>query len=81
MRAGKEIHSILYEEAAPEERNDMLQRFEEECELLGRLQHPNVVQFLGVYVGASSGLPTLVMEYLPATLSSCVDRHGVSPRR
>ena len=76
---GKEIHSLLYEEAAPEERDDMLQRFEEECELLGRLHHPNVVQFLGVHVGASSRLPTLVMEYLPVTLSGCVDRHGVLP--
>ena len=76
---GKEIHSLLYEEAAPRERADMLRRFEEECELLGRLHHPNVVQFLGVHVGASSGLPALVMEYLPTTLSGCVDRHGVLP--
>ena len=57
----------------------MLRRFEEECELLGRLRHPNIVQFLGVHEETGSELPVLMMEYLPTNLSGYLDRHGVLP--
>ena len=50
-----------------------------ECELLGRLHHPHIVQFLGVRVEAGSELPELVMEYLPTTLRRCLDTHGALP--
>ena len=76
---GKKIHRLLYEHASPAQRADMLQRFKEECELLGRLHHPNIVQFLGVHVETGSELPVLVMEYLPTNLSGYLDRHGVLP--
>ena len=74
---GKKIHSLLYEHASPAQRADMLQRFGEECELLGRLHHPNIVQFLGVHKEMGSELPVLVMEYLPTNLSGYLDRHAV----
>ena len=35
--------------------------------------HPNIVKFLGVYYTPHSTLPTLVMEYLPMTLASCLE--------
>ena len=76
---GKKIHRLLYEHASPAQRADMLRRFGEECELLGRLHHPNIVQFLGVHVETGSELPVLVMEYLPTNLSGYLDRHGVLP--
>ena len=54
-------------------------RFAAECELLGQLHHPYLVQFLGVRVEAGSELPELVMEYLPTTLRCCLDTHGALP--
>ena len=54
-------------------------RFATECELLGQLHHPHIVQFLGVRVEAGSELPELVMEYLPTTLRRCLDMHGALP--
>ena len=54
-------------------------RFAAECELLGQLHHPHIVQFLGVRVETGSELPELVMEYLPTTLHRCLDTHGALP--
>ena len=71
---GKKIHRALLEDATPQERTAMLQRFMEECELLSHLHHPCVVQFLGVYFEHGSQLPVLVMEFLHTTLSDCLSR-------
>ena len=70
--AGKKLHCLLIEHASPTQRADMLRRFEEECELLSKLYHPNIVQFLGVHMAE---LPVLVMEYLPTNLTNCLDTH------
>ena len=77
---GKKMHRLLYEEASQAQRADLLRRFEEECQLLSQLHHPNIVQFLGVHVEPGSVPPVLVMEYLPTgNLSGYLDRHGVQP--
>ena len=77
---GKRIHRLLYEYATPAQRADLLQRFEVECELLSRLHHPNIVQFLGVHVVEEGDLPALVMEYLPTgNLSNYLEKNGVLP--
>ena len=47
----------------------MLARFARECKLLQALKHPNIVQFLGVYLEETSHLPYLVMEYVDITLA------------
>ena len=74
--AAKKIYDIL---SAPGEGDRLVARFEEECRLLGKLRHPHIVQFLGIYFDAATDLPVLVMEFLPATLAQCVDRHGRLP--
>ena len=76
---GKKIHGILFESATPHEKAAMLERFAGECELLSRLHHPCIVQFLGVWYEHGSRLPVLVMEYLHTTLSVCLERYGVLP--
>ena len=76
---GKKIHGILFESAMPHEKAAMLERFAGECELLGGLHHPCIVQFLGVWFERGSRLPVLVMEYLHTTLSACLERYGVLP--
>ena len=77
---GKKIHGILFESATPHEKAAMLERFAGECELLSRLHHPCIVQFLGVWYEQGSRLPVLVMEYLHTTLSACLERYGVLPK-
>ena len=77
---GKKIHDILFNSATPPEQAAMLERFVGECELLGGLHHPCIVQFLGVWFEQGSPLPVLVMEYLHTTLSTCLERYGVLPR-
>ena len=72
--AGKRLYPHLYSGVG------MLQRFEEECEILGKTRHPNIVQFLGVTFEEGSELPTIIMEFMHTTLSSCIDRYGVLPQ-
>ena len=77
--AGKKLHGQLcnVSSQAPSDREGVLRRFEAECQLLERLRHPNVVQFLGVYVDRT--LPVLVMEFMHRTLSDCIQCHGRLP--
>ena len=76
---GKKMHDILYLNATPQQREDMLTRFQGECELLSRLHHPCIVQFMGVYFEEGTPLPVLVMERLHSTLAATIDRYGVLP--
>ena len=71
--AAKNFHPTLYQQEYS------IRRFREECSILSRLKHPNIVQFLGVYYQPGSMLPALVMECLPMTLAQCLDQYGVLP--
>lgn len=73
--AGKKIHDVFYEGQVER----LLSNFKEECRLLSQLRHPHIVQFLGVYMDQVTKTPVLVMEYLPATLTQCIDKYGVMP--
>ena len=51
----------------------MIEKFEQEILLHKDQRHPNIVQLMGVYYSPESKfVPTLVMEYLPFALSSCL---------
>ena len=71
--AGKKIHKEL------NVLNSMctysVRRFEEECHLLSRVRHPNIVQFLGVYFEKGDQIPILVMAFLPTNLTSCIEQY------
>ena len=62
----------------PESR--ILAKFEKECHLLSNLRHPYVVQFLGVYIDKGTNTPVIIMEYLPMSLASCVEKKPTIPR-
>ena len=76
--AGKKIHEILIK---PESGsggskyidNYVVKRFEEECALLSKIRHPNIVQFLGLYYEKGVRVPMLVMEFHPLNLTSCIE--------
>ena len=65
--AGKQIHDILlgtdYLGAA-----SIVNKFVEECRLMAKVKHPNIVQFMGICLLESSDHPLLVMEYLDMSL-------------
>ena len=47
----------------------IIERFEQECELLSGIRHPNIVQYLGVSRDPESGLSVLLMELLDGNLT------------
>jgi len=75
--AGKQLHPVLLEGITPEEREHVLSRFDNECKLLQSIQHPNIVEFLGVYLEKGCQVPCLVMECLDSTLTDYLDKQGV----
>ena len=70
--AAKLLHIIFFQFDDP--RSQTIQRrFEQECELLKNLRHPNVVQYLGVTHDPQSGLPILLMELLDGNLTNFLE--------
>ena len=74
--AGKKIHEILLMQGNA---SYTVRRFEEECNLLSQIRHPNIVQFLGVFFQPGQQAPILVMEFLPTNLTSCIEQYGILP--
>lgn len=71
-----------YGEENGEKRSAFLQRVVDVCDILGRLRHPNLLQFLGVNFdlhASYQSLPLIVSELSPISLGSCIDRYGVLP--
>ena len=75
--AAKQLHAVLFDNATPQQQDDMLQRFAAECKLLEGIKHPNIVRFFGVHLEKGSQLPYLVMELLDSTLTAHLEKHGV----
>ncbi len=76
--AGKRIHDFLLKSGGSDYRNSS-RSFSKECHFLSRIQHPNIVQFLGVYFEGKT-VPILVMEYLPTNLTGCIEHNGILPK-
>ena len=73
--AAKLIHETLFDPeasklVAPEKEHRLpFKRFEQECEVLHNLRHPNVIQYLGVYQDPDTKLPVLLMELMDCSLT------------
>ena len=76
--AGKKIHDVLLMEGTT---TYPVMRFEKECLLLSQLQHPNIVEFLGVFFQDESQAPILVLEFLPTDLTSRIRKHGIFSKK
>ena len=69
----KRLHDILVgRHVSAQERASIRRRFRNECVLLSRLRHPNVVQFVGVHYGRDQDDLALVMEELYMDLDRCL---------
>ena len=74
----KRLHDILtgYGSHAPvseQEKQSIIEKFNNECILLSRMHHPNIVQFMGVHYDHHKRL-SLIMEFLPMSLEDCLKR-------
>ena len=78
--AAKLLHPILFDPTAraqasrKTERRLPISRFEQECEFLSSIKHPNIVQYLGTHTDPENGLPVLLMELMDESLTSFLER-------
>ena len=77
--AAKIIHETLFDPTAhqliaPQREHRLpMRRFEQECEFLSTIRHPNIVQYLGIYRDPDTGLPALLMELMDDSLTHFVE--------
>ena len=73
--AAKVIHETLFDPTAQQliapqrEHRLPIRRFEQECEFLSTLRHPNIIQYLGTYQDPDTHLPVLLMELMDDSLT------------
>ena len=65
--AAKLLHRVLFHPT-------IQRRFDQECQLLQNIRHPNVVQYLGIASDPRSRLPILLMEMLDENLTDFLER-------
>ena len=73
--AAKIIHETLFDPTAQQlvapqrEHRLPIRRFEQECEFLSTIRHPNIIQYLGMYQDPDTHLPVLLMELMDDSLT------------
>ena len=74
--AAKLIHETLFfdptaQQLISPQREHKLptRRFEQECEFLSTIRHPNIIQYLGICQDPDTGLPVLLMELMDDSLT------------
>ena len=82
--AAKLIHETLFDPTAQQliaphrEHRLPVRRFEQECQFLSTVKHPNIVQYLGIYQDPDTGLPVLLMELMDDSLTHFLE-HSRQP--
>ena len=77
--AAKLIHETLFDPTAhqliaPQREHRLpMRRFEQECDFLSTIKHPNIVQYLGLHRDPDTGLPALLMELMDDSLTHFVE--------
>ena len=79
--AGKKLHEALLQDSRRQAQEDAVMTFVDECLLHSRQRHPRIVQLIGVHFKPRSSIPTLVMEYLPMSLTQCLEQYPHVPER
>ena len=73
--AAKLIHETLLDpmahfQLAPQrEHSQPMRRFQQECEFLSTIRHPNIILYLGMHRDGDTGLPVLLMELMDDSLT------------
>ena len=74
--AGKTLHNALID-VQNEGVENVIKKFVKECQLMGDLRHPHIVQFLGICFLPDSKLPVLVMEYMATNLDHLLEKNKI----
>ena len=69
----KRLHAILTREVSRQEKDSVQAKFRNECIMLSKLQHPNIVHFVGVCYGKSVEELSLIMECLYTDLDKYLE--------
>ena len=78
--AAKEIHSILIEAAyTPAEKERLKGNFTRECYHCSKLNHPNIVHFIGIYLPPQQSFPVMIMELMDESLTSYAETGAEKP--
>ena len=73
--AAKILHPTLFDPTAQlqatrkQEHRLPIKRFEQECEFLSTIRHPNIIQYLCMHQDPDTGLPVLLMELMDESLN------------
>ena len=82
MCAAKEIHSILIDAAyTPAERRRLQDNFIRECDHCSKLNHPNIVRFIGIYHPPQQLFPVMIMELMDESLTAYAEKPNISFKR
>ncbi len=71
----KKLHNILLKAGdyyPVDQRDSIIEKFQNECHILSGLNHSNVVAFVGVHYGCNKGDISLIMERLDTDLAAFV---------
>ena len=77
----KSLHDILLgqgneEQVSEDQQSPLKEKFYQEYNILWKLHHPNIVQFMGIHYSRESHNHvkklSLIMEYLPTNLDECI---------
>ena len=80
--AAKEIHAILIEAAyTPAERRRLQDSFIHECYHCSKLNHRNIVDFIGIYYPLQQLFPVMIMELMDESLTAYAEKPGISFER
>lgn len=71
--AAKLLHDTMFIFNDPGQQS-IVRKFREECELLGSIDHPNIVRYLGTTQEPRTGRPVLLMELMHESLTRFLER-------
>ena len=71
--AGKILHPTLFQSNDPGA-TTIMRRFQQECNFLSAVRHPNIVQYLGSHQDPDTRLPVLLMELMDESLTQFLKR-------
>ncbi len=70
--AAKLLYPVLFQMQTPDpgkQHKHPMKRFELECRFLSRINHPNIIQYLGTYRDPETNAPVLLMELMDESLT------------
>ena len=80
--AAKEIHAILIEAAyTPAERERLQESFRRECDHCSKLNHLNIVHFIGICFPPDQSFPIMLMELMDDSLTKYAENSIISFKR